>query len=980
MNATRSLFAVLILLLAAVAWYLLRAEEPDSDPGAAGGAEQSQAQPAGAIGAADLDAVGDGSLTRAEASGTEASAAERANAAAAAGQAMLRLKAVDHAGRAVPTAWVSTQADFFGQGDFEVFSVGMPGRGEAERITGGADGRIETAVPASSSLIVEVGGPAQQTLRLRLDPLARGEILDLGTLTLQDGGEIAGQVRAPDGAAVAGAQVSLRETGSRSGGFAGPQRRATSDERGEYRFSGLLPGAYQLEAEASGYAPAASVQTKAEAGVPAEAMLHLREGRVLRGQIVDRDRRPVAGAEIFVGSATRGGGLNFEFGVGATPQQKADAVSGADGRFMLRGLPEEGNARLTAQAQGYASGRATVNPSDSEALITLTPALTLAGKLVNEKGAGVSGLEVLVERADDEFDFMSFWSSRSAISGPDGSFSIGGLDAGVWRVLAHTATHSTGDLRVDLAQDVDDVVARLEPAAVFAVIVTESGSGMPVPGAVVMIEPQEDPAQGFAGHGVGQRGVRVRASADGAGESHISFGGENRGITDADGVAAFTDLAEGRYSLRLSAEGFARQQLDFVRERGPQRSELALLPGANLRAVVQDGAGAPLPGVRVVATPKIEGASSKAAPLTRTTDAAGRAVFTGMQPGIWTVDYEAAAAEGGFSFSEVSIGNRGAAKPASSRTGVEAMLVPGDDAEVLLRATEIAIPTVRVTRRGKPLGNAQVRLEPVKTANDPMSGMIFGDVGGTRTLPDGSARLQPVAPGEYDVVVMPGEGLPQRRERATVMAGEQKIDVDVRGGRISGRAESSTGELRKAVAHLERAAAENSGGGRRPMAMRILLTDDGEGPNVSMSGGPNATRVDLDSSGRYVFEEVPPGDWTVRITAPGHAAWSSEKIVLADEQERDLGAARLSAGGTLRGVHRAAAAGDAAGGFGANILILMDEQGRQSGMTQPRADGSYEFRDLANGTYTLIAPPGYRSDPIEMRDGATVTHDVPNER
>ncbi len=59
-------------------------------------------------------------------------------------------------------------------------------------------------------------------------------------------GQIAGQVVDPTGAVVAGAQVVVTSQ-------AGVQRKATSDASGRYRFPLLAPGAYILEANASGF-------------------------------------------------------------------------------------------------------------------------------------------------------------------------------------------------------------------------------------------------------------------------------------------------------------------------------------------------------------------------------------------------------------------------------------------------------------------------------------------------------------------------------------------------------------------------------------------------------------------------------------------------------------------------------------------------------------------------------------------------------
>lgn len=976
MSASRTLWIVLVLLLAAGAWFLFSDPQPASAPGAGetAGAAAVEAAAAGAA-AADVAAAEDAEVRRAaSAPGAGESDAERA-ARAARGEAVLRLRATAPGGAAVRAAWATTEENAFADfdGGMALFR-GLAGE-EPERHPGDGRGVVEAAVPAGVALSVEVGGDGRQSRRLRLDPIARGAVLDLGEIALQPGGEIAGTVLDPAGAPVPGATVSLFDDAG-GGGFAVfGMRRAVTEADGAFRFTGLATGRYRLGAEARGFAPAEPLRAAADAGGEAvEATLRLGEGRVVRGQVVDRDRGAVAGAEIFVRSAVRGGGMMIEMGGGAG--REPDAVSGPDGRFTLRGLDEDGDVSLTARAQGFASGRAQAKPQDAEVLFTLTPALTLAGRLVDAAGAPVPGVEVSVERADDEFDFRGFWAERSATSGPDGAFRISGLDEGVWRVLAQTATHSVGDLRVDLTRDVEDLVARMEPAAVFSVLVKQAAGGAPIPGAVVRVEPRQESS------GFGIQGVRheVRVRAGGGGPGAVSFGGESRETTGDDGVAAFRELAEGAYRMTITADGFARQQIDFVRGRGPQQQEASLQPGANLRVSVLDGAGRPLPGVRVAARPSAEGESAaKAPPLTRTSDSSGRAVFSGMQPGQWTVDYAAAEAEGPFRIIGLGGGEESPKDP--SRTGVEALLVAGADAEVVLRATDLAIPTVVVTRRGKPLAGAQVRLEPASTGDDPFASMRFGMGSGTPTGADGSARLQPVAPGDYDVVVAPGGGLPERRERRPVGAGEQRLEVDVRGGVIRGFAESTRGDLRGAVAQLERAPEEGggSGGGRTVRGTFAIAIDSGGGDTaVSLSGGPAQTRAELDSSGRFVFEEVPEGEWIVRITAPGHAAWTSPRIALAEEQERDIGNARLSAGGTLRGVHRGAAA--SGGEPVRNILLLTDEHGRQAGFTQPGPDGSYEFRDLADGVYRLSAPPDYTSDPIEIKDGAVVTHDVPRRR
>jgi hypothetical protein len=111
----------------------------------------------------------------------------------------------------------------------------------------------------------------------------------------------------------------------------------------------------------------------------------------------------------------------------------------------------------------------------------------------------------------------------------------------------------------------------------------------------------------------------------------------------------------------------------------------------------------------------------------------------------------------------------------------------------------------------------------------------------------------------------------------------------------------------------------------------------------------------------------------VRISTSGFASWTSERIVLKENQEREIGTAALVSGGIIRGINRRSAGQGGPGGF----LVLLDAGGNQAGFAQSGPDGAYEFKDLATGTYTLLAPPGYNSEPIEVKAGQTVTFDVP---
>src|SRR5208337_880912 len=63
-------------------------------------------------------------------------------------------------------------------------------------------------------------------------------------------GALRGEVQDATAARVAGAQITLQSKGSST------TREATTNERGEFRIEGLLPGSYQVTVSAKGFAAA----------------------------------------------------------------------------------------------------------------------------------------------------------------------------------------------------------------------------------------------------------------------------------------------------------------------------------------------------------------------------------------------------------------------------------------------------------------------------------------------------------------------------------------------------------------------------------------------------------------------------------------------------------------------------------------------------------------------------------------------------
>jgi hypothetical protein len=132
-------------------------------------------------------------------------------------------------------------------------------------------------------------------------------------LAQTSGGTIAGVVRDPSGAAIAGAQVKLTSPVS---GFS---RNAATSEQGGFSFPALLAGEYEVSVEASGFQRIVR-QAAVEAGTTTTADFALRVGEVTDAIIVD----------------------------GASPQMHYDshAVGGVVTHEQIEGLPLNGRSFL----------------------------------------------------------------------------------------------------------------------------------------------------------------------------------------------------------------------------------------------------------------------------------------------------------------------------------------------------------------------------------------------------------------------------------------------------------------------------------------------------------------------------------------------------------------------------------------------------------------------------------------------------------
>lgn len=248
--------------------------------------------------------------------------------------------------------------------------------------------------------------------------------------------------------------------------------RATSDERGLFRFTGLAPGRYGAVASATGYARSNARSVDVPGAAP--LVIELAAASFIEGQVVDAQGRPAGGAEVTAvgaqdavsATATGTGSFSMEvepgsYRLGAHRGDEAGAVdaalsvaSGATARGVRITLAAASGIAGTVVARGSAQGQqpapAQVAPAPgaprsapSQGAQESGPAPAAAGSPSAQRGqlpasgssrsplaagAPIAGARVAVSPHGSNGD------SGRAVTGPDGSFAVSGLAPGSYDV------------------------------------------------------------------------------------------------------------------------------------------------------------------------------------------------------------------------------------------------------------------------------------------------------------------------------------------------------------------------------------------------------------------------------------------------------------------------------------------------------------------------------------------------------------------
>lgn len=468
---------------------------------------------------------------------------------------------------------------------------------------------------------------------------------DLGTLTLDSGAQLGGQVFDAEGRTVTEAAVYVRHHQPPPSYVVDPSLRndrsdvlVHTDREGRFLIGGLLKGPYTVSAKAGGtaYSHVDRVETgdtsiRITLQAPGEILLTLRDRHT--GEVV-------AEADIWADLPERFRELTRKIR-DELRVQRGEGHDLAPGVFRITGAGAEGTA-IKVRAAGYGQAVLTAAPAAPGGIvleeILLDRSLTFSGVVIDDHGDPITGASVQMNPRSGPAMKTGTVSRRTGV---DGRFAIDAAPGG-WTVWVNADRHVT-------AQTVEAVVLEQETDVPYVIqLVRErlvegtvtNAEGLFVPGATVLALSVPGQGESPTGRWQGQT-ISLRSTAR-------KLKGARLTTADETGHYRFLELTPGRQVLLATADtvdasGYGsldslpndlpRGALDlWIDEQELDNVDLQLLEGAVVHGTVTSS-GVPFGGaqVRIVSTP--DSAERWQVVATTTTNQDGSYRLAGMLPG-----------------------------------------------------------------------------------------------------------------------------------------------------------------------------------------------------------------------------------------------------------------------------------------------------------------------------------------------------------
>jgi hypothetical protein len=805
------------------------------------------------------------------------------------------------------------------------------------------DGTLARTTRSNPDGRYEVRGlVAQRPYRVRADeprhaPWARDRVL-LATAETQGldipltlASELSGRVVDEGGKAVSGAIGRIVPAGGRG---RGPRVRAIRDgdrplfrtgSDGAFRATRLAAGDDQvLVVTHPDFQPRTIGGVSLAPGASALVNVVLRRGLALGGRVRDEAGHPVAGAEVEIGgggafaafgSFLAGGGRGGASSGGPRPK----TVTGADGRFELKGL-SEATYSLTVSKQGYADHRLDRVPVDGgrrDALeITLSAGASIRGTVARRDGRSAEGYWVrAVPPGSLSPGFGPFGLGEARATGADGSFAIEGLRDGDTYDLVLLGPDGAATRREGVVAPAEAVEVVVPSPGRIAGRVVDAQTLAPIPDFQVDFGP--DRSSSRAGSPAGPGGGRAMARAVRA------FSGSGAGaqaVHSDDGSFVLEDVPAGTWELVAQARGYQAARVGGlgVEEASTRDAgDVRLTPGNAIRGRVIEGTtGAPVLDA-AVSLQRAGGGRGLAVMMGESdarTDGDGRFAIEGLAAGSYSVvaqhpDYASAT---------------GAVEVKDGPAPIELRMAAGG-----------TLGGVVLSETGAPLAGAMVTITGGGGGGGMNAGGRFGGFGAlgagpTATSDDvGRFRIPHVAAGRYEVA---GAVRGRRTAAAEVIlqAGESRENLVLSlaaGARIHGTVTGLPATLRGNV-------------------------------RVTASGADGyAASTAASADGVFELAGAPPGPIDLRATAfagDGSVTTRSASAHVAVPEAQDEVTAQIvfEPGFALAGT----VTRNGQGVGGAIVSAAMGGGGPRSAATTGDS-GAYRIEGLLEGTYVVMVLP-----------------------
>jgi protocatechuate 3,4-dioxygenase beta subunit len=551
-------------------------------------------------------------------------------------------------------------------------------------------------------------------------------------VTLHKGVAVSGRVIDEAGKPIAKARVTTASIWDLPGGI----EPLMTDTKGEFTFAALAPGSHTLVATDGEHAPARSAPVTVADTPVRNVTITMKAGGVLAGTVVDDLGKPVAYATVRVA-----GDGNQMWMVAAR-----QATSDRSGAFELRGLART-KLKARAESDTAASAIATVDLTATgehkDMKLVLDVKGTIAGMVVDETNQPVAEVQVNAFPdilAGDSPESISLAGMSSATTDGGGRFTIRGLPDGAYRLRAARASGGmfewgqqgtpakTGDtnVRITLAAE----------GSIVGKLALENGSA-----------PKS---------------------------ASIQLGYKPGTPASSDGTFKLTDVAPGKYDLRVRGAEFAefvQRDVEVKPGKPTDLGTLTLMRGRKLVGRVVDTKGNPVPGAKVKSGDmmfSMQGADDQADTWEE---------MAGMRSGVSDQDGR---------FTLIGIAKKAtnvmADHPTRGRSNAVALPAGSDDPPpVTLALKGFGTLSGKVTSKGQPLGGVSVSATP-------KGGGVQMRM--AQTQDDGTFTLSKLGEGTVVVSAMQqtGFGMSLKSASTTVQirAGhETKVTIDIPVGTLS---------------------------------------------------------------------------------------------------------------------------------------------------------------------------------------------------